>query len=164
MKKLIALVLATVCVLALVGCNNTQPEYEEPNFTDFIEKQTIVSNDYSDFDGISIQASGIYIYPDKTTIVINWSNDTAYSVKYGKSFEIERLENGEWLSCALMDTAFDAIAYELRAKELDSKAYTLTEMYDVSKPGTYRFLSTCSVDIGEGKSTECSVWSEFILE
>lgn len=161
MKKLITLVLATVCVLALVGCNNTRPEYEEPNFT---EKQTIVGNNYSDFDGISIQASGIYINPDKTTIVINWRNDTAYSVKYGESFEIERLENGEWISCALMDTAFDAIAYELRAKELDSKEYTLTEMHDVSKPGTYRFLSTCSVEIDEGKSTECSVWAEFILE
>ena len=161
MKKLIALALAMVCVLALVGCNNSQPEYEEPNFT---EIQTATGDTYSDFDGISIQASGIYIYPDKTTIVVNWRNDTAYSVKYGESFEIERLENGEWVSCALMDTAFDTIAYELRAEKLDSKVYTLTEMYDVSKPGTYRFLSTCSVDTGEGESTECSVWAEFILE
>ncbi|MBQ4641916.1 MAG: hypothetical protein IJB47_04825 [Oscillospiraceae bacterium] len=161
MKKLIAFVLATVCVFALVGCNNTQPEYEEPNFT---EIQTIVSNDYSDFDGISIQASGIYVHPDKTTIVINWRNDTEYSVIYGEAYSIERLENGEWVSCALMDTAFDAIAYELRAKKLGSKAYTLTGMYDVNKPGTYRFLSTCNVDTGEGKSTECSVWAEFILE
>ncbi len=161
MKKLIAFVLALVCVLGLVGCNNSQPEYEEPNFT---EKQTIVSNDYSDVDGISIQASGIYIYPDKTTIVINWRNDTAYSVKYGESFEIEHLKNGEWVSCALKDPAFDAIAYELRAKELDSKGYTLTGMYEVSESGTYRFLSTCSVDMGEEKTTECSVWAEFILE
>ena len=161
MKKLMALFLALVCLLGLVGCNNTQPEYEEPNF---IEKQTIVGNDYSDFDGISIQASGIYIHPDKTTIIINWRNDTEYSVIYGEAYSIERLENGEWVSCSLKDNSFTAIAYELPAKKLDSKGYTLTGMYDVSKPGTYRFLSTCSVDTGEEKSTECSVWAEFMLE
>ena len=83
MKKLIALALAMVCVLALVGCNNSQPEYEEPNFT---EIQTATGDTYSDFDGISIQASGIYISPDKTTITINWRNDTAYSAIYGETY------------------------------------------------------------------------------
>lgn len=163
MKKFIALVLALICVLGLVGCNNqhTYPEYEEPSFT---EKDVISGNNYSDFDGISIQASGMYIYPDKTTIVINWKNDTEYSVIYGEPYSIERLENGEWVSCSLKDNVFAEITYELRAKKLDSKEYTLTGMYEVSKPGTYRFLSTCSVDTGEEKSTECSVWVEFILE
>lgn len=163
MRKLTAFVLAVVCVLGMVGCNNSQPiypDYEEPNFT---EKQTIVSNNYSDFEGISIQASGIYIYPDKTTIVVNWQNETAYSVMYGKTHWIERLENDQWVRCSLMDDVFPSI-YELRAKELDCKEYAFTDVYDVSKPGTYRFLSTCSVDIGEGKTTECSVWAEFILE
>ena len=161
MKKLMALVLAMVCVLALVGCNNSRPEYEEPNFT---EIQTATSDTYSDFDGISIQASGIYISPDKTTIVINWRNDTEYSVIYGEEYSIERLENGEWVSCAIKDNSFTAIAYELPAKKLDSKAYTLTGMYDVSKPGTYRFLSTCGVNTGKEKTTECSVWAEFTRE
>ena len=161
MKKLIALVLALVFVLALVGCNKRQPEYKEPNFT---EKQTISGNDYSDFNGISIQASGIYIFPDKTTIVITWENDTEYSVIYGEPYSIERLENGEWINCSLKDNSFSDIAYELRAKELDSKEYTLTGMYEVNEPGTYRFLSTCSVDTGEEQLAECSVWAEFRIE
>ena len=161
MKKLIALGLVLTCVFALVGCNNSQPEYDEPNFT---EIQTATGNTYSDFDGISIQASGIYIHPDKTTIIINWRNDTEYSVIYGEAYAIERFENGKWVSCALKDNFFNAIAYELRAKELDSKGYTLTGMYEVSTPGTYRFLSTCSVYAGEEKPTECSVWAEFTIE
>lgn len=161
MKKLIAFVLALVCVLALVGCNNSQPEYEEPNFT---EIQTATGNTYSDYDGISIQASGIYIYPDKTTIVINWRNDTEYSAIYGEQYSIERLENDQWVSCLIDDISLTDIDYELRAKELDSKEYTLTDMDEVSKPGTYRFLSTCIVDTGEEKPTECSVWAEFTVE
>lgn len=161
MKKLIAFVLTAACVLALVGCNNSQPEYEEPNFT---EKQTIVGNSYSDFDGISIQAGGIYIYPDKTTISINWSNDTDYSAIYGEQYAIERLENGEWVCCLIDNNDLTDIDHELRAKESDSKGYILTDTDEVIKPGTYRFLSTCSVDTGEEKSTGCSVWAEFIIE
>ena len=161
MKKLIALVLAMVCVLALVGCNNSQPEYEEPNFT---EKQTIVGNNYSDFDGISIQTSGIYIYPDKTTIVINWTNDTEYSVFYGEQYSIDRLENDQWVSILTDNNDLTDIDHELRTKELDSKEYILSDTDESIKPGTYRFLSACSVKTGEEQSTECSVWVEFIIE
>ena len=161
MKKLIALVLAMVCVLALVGCNNSQPEYEAPNFT---EKQTIVGNYYSDFDGISIQTSGIYIYPDKTTIVINWTNDTEHSAIYGEQYSIERLENDQWVSYLTDNNDLTDIDHELCTKELDSKEYVLSDTDEVIKPGTYRFLSTCSVKTIEEQSTECSVWVEFTIE
>ena len=161
MKKFIALVLALVCVFAFVGCNNSQPEYEEPNFT---EKQTIVGNNYSDFDGISIQASGIYIYPDKTTIVINWRNDTEHSAIYGEQYSIERLENDQWVSCLIDDNDLTDIDHELRAKEKDSKEYILIDSDEVIKPGTYRFLSTCIVKTGEEQLIDCSVWAEFIIE
>lgn len=163
MRKFLVLALILVCVLGMVGCNYKPdyPEYEEPDFT---EKEVISSKTYSDVKGISVQASGIYIHPDKTTIVINWENETTYSVIYGEQYWIERLENGEWVSCSLKDNVFRDITYELRAKELDSKAYLLTDMYEISKSGTYRFLSTCSVDMGEEKATECSVWAEFILK
>lgn len=166
MRKLIVIVFVLlVCVFGMFYCNNSQPEYptydEEPNVT---EKAVISGKNYSDVNGISIQASEIYIYPEKTTIVLNWQNDTVYSVAYGEPYWIERLENGEWVSCSLKDNVFTEIAHELPAKELDRKEYTLTGMYEISKPGTYRFLSTCSVDMGETKAEECSVWAEFMLE
>ena len=126
--------------------------------------QTATGNTYSDFDGISIQASGIYIYPDKTAIDITWKNETAFSVMYGASYLIERLENGEWVSCSLNANEFPAIAYELPAKELENNSYILTGMYEVNKPGTYRFLSTCIVQTGQDQPTKCSVWAEFIIE
>ncbi len=161
MKKLTALVLALVCILALVGCDNSQPEQLKPDFT---EKQTVTGNNYSDFDGISIQVSGMYIYPDKTTIVINWQNETEHTAIYGEQYSIERLENGQWVSWLIDSNSLTDIDNELRAKELDSKEYTLIGMDEVIKPGIYRFLSTCSVDTGEEQSTECSVWAEFIIE
>ena len=161
MKKLIAFVLTFVCMVALVGCNNSQPEYEEPSFT---EIQTIAGNHYSDFDGISIQASGIYIEPDKTMIFINWENDTEYSVIYGEQYSIERFENNQWVSCLTNSNDSTDCDYELPAKELDSNGYIITDTAEISKPGTYRFLSTCIVKMAEEQSAECSVWAEFILE
>jgi hypothetical protein len=77
---------------------------------------------------------------------------------------IERLENGEWVDCSLQENVFLTIGYLLKANTDVSKEYTLTDMYGISIPGTYRFLSTCSVDMGDEKPTECSVWSEFVVE
>lgn len=161
MKKLIALVLVLVCAFALVGCNNSQPEQLEPNFT---EKQTATGNNHSDFDGISVQASGIYIYPNKTTIIINWQNETEHTAIYGEQYSIEYLENGQWVSCLIDDNSLTDIDNELRAKEMDSKEYIFIDTDETSKAGTYRFLSTCIVETEEEQSTECSVWVEFIIE
>ena len=128
------------------------------------EKQIAAGNNDSDFNGISIQASGIYIYPDKTTIVIHWKNDTEYSAIYGEQYSIERLENDQWANCLKEDHSVVDIDHELRAKELDRKEYILTCMDEGINPGTYRFLSTCIVDTGEEQSAECSVRVEFIIE
>ncbi len=160
MKKLIVFVLVLSCVIGIVGCNNSRPVYVEPNYT---SKEVIAGKSYSDVDGISVYASGICIYPDITTMVINWHNKTEHSA-YSESYWFERFENGEWVSCSLKDNVFTESTHELRAEKWDSKEYTLTDKYDVSKPGTYRFLSTCSVEKGDGETTDCSVWVEFIIE
>lgn len=161
MKKLMALVLALCCVLGLGGCDKTAPDYVEPNFT---EQPVIEGNLYSDFEGISARIGGLYVYPDKTTLTVTWINRTEHPAIYGKAYWIERLENSEWVTCALKENIFATVAYELRAGEMDNMAYTITDMYDISTPGTYRFLSTCSVDVGEEKQTDCSLWAEFIIE
>lgn len=166
MKKVmivIVLIVAALFIFAYLTRSNTQPEQEEPNYT---EVQTIVSNSYSDIKNISIQASGIYKYPDKTTLVINWENNTEHSITYTDAYQIERLENGQWVCCAPQDPTSSltiANAHELSANELDAYGYILSETCDISKPGTYRFLTTCTINAGEEK-TVCSLWAEFIIE
>ncbi len=152
MKKLIVLVLSLVFVMCLVAYINTLPK-----------KQSLSNGDsYSDVEGVFVEIEGINIYPDITSLVVLWNNMTEYRVTYGNSYSIERLENGEWVDCSLKDNIFTLIGYDLKANETANKEYRLTDMYDVSKSGTYRFLSTCYLDMGNNK--ECNVWAEFIVE
>lgn len=151
MKKLIVLVLSLAFVMCLVAYINTLPK-----------KQSISKGDsYSDVEGVFVEIEGINIYPDITSLVVLWNNKTKHRVTYGNSYSIERLENGEWVDCSLKDNIFTLIGYDLKANETVNKEYRLSNMYDISKPGKYRFRSNCSVDMEVEK--ECSVWAEFVL-
>jgi len=164
MKKCAAFLLALVCAAGLFGCAGRQPEYPEYVEPDFTRQPATVTASYSDVEGISVQADGVYVHPDKTTLVVSWNNRTDYPVTYGESFEIERLENGEWVDCALGENVFHMIGYLLPANKSVNKEYTLTDMYDISTPGTYRFLSTCSVEMEGEYPKTCALWSEFTVE
>lgn len=163
MRKQIAFLLVLVCAASLFGCARSLPlpEYVEPDFT---EKPVTVSDSHSDVEGISVQADGVYIYPDKTTLVVSWNNRTDYPVTYGEPYRLERLENGEWVDCALGENVFAMIGYLLPANKSVNKEYTLTNMYDISAPGTYRFHATCSVEMEGEYPKTCSLRSEFVVE
>lgn len=151
-KRLVVFVLILICVLSLIIYNSVLPD-----------KQMVSDgNVYSDIDGISVKVESVRTYPDITTLIVSWNNETEYTVTYGEPYWIERLENGEWIDCSLKDNIFILIGYTLKAGEKLDKEYRLTDMYDVSRKGTYRFRSTCSVDEGERK--ECSVWAEFVID
>lgn len=151
-KRLVVFVLILICVLSLIIYNSVLPD-----------KQMVSDgNVYSDIDGISVKVESVRTYPDITTLIVSWNNETEYTVTYGEPYWIERLENGEWVDCSLKDNIFILIGYTLKAGEKVDKEYRLTDMYDVSRKGTYRFSSTCSVDEGERK--ECSVWAEFVID
>ncbi len=156
MKKLISLILSLVCVGCVVGFivyNNSLP------------KKYPVSNgdSHSDIEGVFVEIDCIYKYPDITSLGVTWNNQTEYTISYGEDFGIERLENGEWVDCSLKSNIFTLMGYSLNSNEKVEKEYRITDMYDISKSGTYRFLATCSrMDINEGKSYP--VWAEFVIE
>lgn len=161
MKKLIAFVIAVVFITVMTGCNNTEPRKNE---ADFMKQSVFNRVSHSDVVGLLVEVSSINTSSGKTTLTVSWNNTTEHTVTYGEMYRIERLENGEWVDCSLQENVFLAIGYLLKANTDASKEYTLTDMYDISIPGTYRFLSTCSVDMGDEEQTECSVWSEFVIE
>ncbi len=151
-KRLVVYVLILICVLSIIIYNSFLPK-----------KQAVFNNNsYSDLEGISVKIDSMCIYPDITTLVVSWSNETKHTITYGNMYSIERLENGEWIDCSLKDNIFTLIGYQLKANEKIDKEYRLTDMYDVSRKGTYRFCSTCSADVGDRK--ECLVWAEFVID
>ena len=163
MKKILAILLAGVLLLGLVGCQESNPKLNDPSFAPL----TMTSGEAtSNYDGIEIQIDSLNWHKDekKTTLVVVWNNQTKYEVTYGASFAIERLDGDKWVNCAIPDEpTFIAIGYLLPAGKLKNETYNLTDLFDVSSPGTYRFKTDCFVPDNAEKSTKCELVAEFTV-
>ena len=163
MKKILAILLAGVLLLGLVGCQESDPKLNDPSFAPLTMTPGEATSNY---DGIEIQIDSLNWHKDekKTTLVVAWKNQTKYEVTYGASFTIERLDGDKWVNCAIPDDpTFIAIGYLLPAGKLKNETYNLTDLFDVSSPGTYRFKTDCFVPDNAEKSTKCELVAEFTV-
>ena len=104
------------------------------------------------------------ITSDSETVTVKWVNSTSDEVVYGEPYDIERLENSEWISCAKTETFFNLPGYSLRAGKSAEKEYGLSN-FDLTQPGEYRFVADYHFDkdrpITEDKSY--TVWAVFTI-
>lgn len=149
-NKLLAALTAAALLLSLAACSPA--EQNDPS----------AGQTHSEFPGIGIQIADIITDNGETTLEVLWINDTDYEVLYGASYRVQREENGQWVDCAIADPVFFSIAYGLRADMSQKVSYAVSNYYDVSKPGTYRFMTSCYVETGERRN--CSLWAEFSVE
>ena len=150
-------------LLGLVGCNSTNPKLQDPSFAplDMTPGET-----HTSYEGVEIQIDSLNWHEGnlKSSLVVAWNNETKYEVTYGASFEIERLDGEEWVSCAIPDDlVFIAIGYLLPAGKMKNETYTLTDRFDVTSPGTYRFKTDCYVSDNAEQGTKCELTAEFTL-
>ena len=151
-------------MIGLAGCQNSTPKYDDdPNITPLAMTPGGAASSYN---GIEIHVDSLDWNKEenKTSLVVVWNNRTEYEVTYGASFEIERLDGEEWVSCAVPDDlVFNAIGYLLPAEELKNETYTLTGLFDVSSSGIYRFKTDCFVADNTGQSTKCELVANFSI-
>ena len=165
MKRIIALVLSVLLLGMLTACNQNVGRHADGIIK--ADKATIeIGKTHTTFEGMEIQIVNAIWNDEETKLDINWINKTGYDVVYGSSYNIERENNGEWSSCVTLENlAFNSIGYELKAGATQKKTYALTDIFDISQNGKYRFTTDCFVyDKGRGgESTECELWVEFIV-
>lgn len=165
MKRIIALVLSVLLLGMLTACNQNVGRHAEGIIK--ADKATIeIGKTHTTFEGLEIQIVNAIWNDEETKLDINWINKTGYDVVYGSSYNIERENNGEWSSCVTIENlAFNSIGYELKSGATQKKTYALTDIFDISQNGKYRFTTDCFVyDKGRGgESTECELWVEFIV-
>lgn len=138
MKKTLSLVLAFIILLfCLVGCNNSK----EIVLTD--------KDIHTDYAGVYLTLSSVDDSGEHKKLNAVWNNETFKEVTYGEGYKIEYLEDGEWKSVLKGEHIVSSIANLLKAKGTNEKSYS-TELFDLSKEGTYRLISDFS--LGDGKT------------
>ena len=137
MKKALSLVLALITLLfCLVGCNNS--------------KEIVLTDEdiHTDYAGVYLSLSSVDDSGEHKKLNVVWHNETFKEVTYGEGYKIEYLEDGEWKSVLKGEHIVSSIANLLKAKGTNEKSYS-TELFDLSKEGTYRLISDFS--LGDGK-------------
>ena len=161
MKRLFACLL--MLAFGLTGCKSVGQNPEDPMF---VQLPMTAGQVHTDYEGVEIRLTGLQYYPDEgTTLFVTWDNKTEHDVIYGAAYTIERLDGEEWVSCAKQEElSFIEIAYELKAGRQTNKSYDLTNTYDVSIPGAYRFQTVCYVHENGESSVQCELTAEFTVD
>ena len=165
MKRIIVLLLTVLLLGTLTACNPSVDLPAEGKLK--VDKATIeIGETHTTFEGMNVQIVNAIWNDEEIKFEVKWNNETSYDVVYGEYYKIEKETNGEWESCVTLDNlAFTDIGYELSAKSSQEQTYNLTDMFDISQNGKYRFTTDCSVyEKGRGgESTECEMWAEFTV-
>ncbi len=137
MKKLLSLALAlTTFLFCLVGCDNSK---------DIVLTDEDIHTDYA---GVYLTLSSVDSSGEHKKLNAVWHNETFKEVTYGEGYKIEYLDNSEWKSVLKGEHYVTSIAYLLKANDTKEKSYS-TELFDLSKEGTYRLISDFSLGDGE---------------
>ena len=165
MKRIMAFILSVLLLVGLAACNQNVGRHADGIIK--ADKATIeIGKTYTSFEGMNVQIVNVIWNGEEIKLDVKWNNETSYNVVYGEYYKIEKEMNGKWESCVTLDNlAFNAIGYELRSKSSQKQTYNLTDMFDISENGKYRFATDCSVyENGRGaESTECEMWVEFTV-
>ena len=165
MKRIIAVLLSVLLLSFLAACGQDIQLPADGKMK--LDKATIeIGGTHTDFEGMNVQIVNAIWNDEEIKLDVNWINKTSYDVVYGESYDIEKQTDGEWKSCVTLDNlAFNDIGYELNAKSSQKQTYNLTDMFDISENGEYRFTTYCHVyDKGRGgESTKCEMWAAFTV-
>ena len=157
MKKALIAILITALLFSFVGC---KPSSDGNANADPLAHGEV----HTDFPGVEIRIAQVYTEEGKNKLKVIWSNNTDYEVMYGEPYAIQRLDGNEWVSCSKDEmTAFTTVGYALKAGKEISKTYSISDLFDVSQPGTYRFKSNCSVSVNGKGWQDCALWADFTL-
>ncbi len=151
MKKILLYLIILSLLLSFVGC--------APAYSSSPTDPKVLDKTHTDVPGMTIEIDKISAENGLVRLDVIWSNQTEDTVVYGEVHSIDRLEGDEWVSCAMREnTAFTTVAYMLNPGSEIKRGYTISYLFDVSAPGTYRFKTNCTV----GKQS-CELWAEFSI-
>lgn len=99
---------------------------------------------------------------DADMLTVALSNYTDQYLTYGSGYDIERETEDGWVSCAVEEMGWDTALYILEPEDTVTQECWVGG-FDLSEPGTYRFVKFCNLYMEED-STPCRVVAKFTVE
>lgn len=99
---------------------------------------------------------------DEDTLTMALTNYSNRQITYSPWFDIEQQTENGWVSCAQEDMGWDYVLYILAPGDTATETYPMGS-FDLSQPGTYRFVKDCNLYVEED-STPYRVVAEFTVE
>ncbi len=147
MRKRIAFILVTVCVLLITGCG------ERDTNTDVL----------SPLDGVTME---IVEYSD-TSVTVRITNDTDKDIQCGSDFclEMQDEKTGEWREPdeVIDNAAFTMEAYMIQKDSPYEAVIDFEWLYGKLEPGRYRIVKTITDFRGTGDYTNYAIMAEFSI-
>lgn len=152
------IVLAVIVSIAAAVCFLTNPKTPEDRGI-----LAISEIPHTDYNGVYVSVESIDTDSDGDKVFhVVWHNDTEKEVIYGEMFTIEYWNGDDWTAVNKGDVIFHSIGYSLKPNSTAEKLYS-AQSFDLSKNGTYRFLSYFSN--GDGKEyTTCVIFAIGVVE
>ena len=115
----------------------------------------------SDYPGVYLEFSNVDL--EQRILMSFWRNETNVTAYITQWYDLQRLVDDQWVSCAAEKLAFDHTAYALSPHlSIWFMDYRIQDVYfDLSSPGTYRLLAQFRMEADE---TPYTAWAEFTLE
>lgn len=156
MKRMVTLILAIL--LCLTGCQAAPTETQAPS------ENQVTPETQTDVPRVTVQVTELYTENGRMKLDVLWRNNTQYTVVYGEYYSVARQEGDDWVKCPLREnTGFTDIGYLLQPGQSQEKTYDLTFCYNISEPGSYRFLADCYVENGSDQNRKCSLYTGFTI-
>lgn len=160
MKQITAILISLMLLATLCACREDVSQGEKIR----LDTATVELGETStDVEGVNIRIKNIIWDDNNVKFEVEWINDTIEEITYGDSYSIELERDGEWVSRKKIDTlVFASIGYSLKWYRTEEKTYDLTDTFDISENGKYRFVTDCRIE--DGKYTKCNLSAEFTVK
>ena len=152
------IIVAVIACIAVAACFLTNPEekIELPN-------NVIILQNNSSLKGVSLSMKKIVLDTEKPYVKIEWKNESEEkdTLLFGEYFDVQYFDRDkdEYISCANEDIGFSEVGYTLFHGGKTTKTYSLWG-FDLTKEGTYRFITSAEFESGSDSEEELSIYFE----
>lgn len=150
LKKGFAICMVCGLLQGLAGCVTTTP----------LEQERLPQTAQKDTPEVALTVE-VEEKNGQPVLQVLWKNNTDFSVTYGEPYDIQHQRDGQWVSCAVTDPIFLTIGYMLQPGQSRWEQYSPGAIFDMTRPGNYRFVASCQLQNPEREELQLS--AEFTL-